>query len=440
MLRRSGAFTSRLSLHPHYHHPDCRSPWLLALTLLLLRFPNNLTLVIPSNSSTMNSPTPADRARKMELRQEAAAVAAATAAAAAIVSQEDNNDKEDGSARTQDAANVMMVLAAGASPTTPVGVTESPSTASPSMPTGRVKGKGRALHLGPTIGIEKSRRPVAASPVGISSAGSSATASPAAVRLAPSPPTYPPAGSPALEQVANPYAWLVRASLLYPATASPRVRAPPRRAPPFGASDVLPRPSQGPTAPVSPLGTKTATVFGFVMQTVPTVRQTTGITHPVPRHNGTITSASPMVSGIRRRGHRISAACLARQLERAGAKAAAKRLTNAASVDGAGPGPPATPRTPAAGTGLFTRLNSSAAPVGASGGATAPATARMEKSEDAEGPRIVIDVGTGAGDNASADIDNGGAGEIPFLGAAARAGAADGAVSPAATVARSLGG
>jgi len=60
--------------------------------------------------------------------------------------------------------------------------------------------------------------------------------------------------------------------------------------------------------------------------------------------------------------------------------------------------------------------------------------------EDAEGPRMVIDVGTGTGDDASADIDDGGVGEIPFLGAAARAGAADGAVSPAATVAPSLGG
>jgi len=72
------------------------------------------------------------------------------------------------------------------------------------------------------------------------------------------------------------------------------------------------------------LGTRTATVAGFVVGVPQTADA--GAARDAARRNGAITAASPVVSGVRRRTHRIPAARLARQLEAAGATAAAQRI------------------------------------------------------------------------------------------------------------------
>ena len=408
---------------------------------------NNLNPFERPISLTMDSPTAADRARKMEMRQEAAAVAAATAAAAAVVSQAYNSGKEDGHTRAQDTANTMMTLAAGGPPTTSAGGGASPSAASPSTPVGRGKGKGRASHLGPTHGIGKSRRVATESPVGVLSVASSASASPSASRLAPRlaprvaprPPTYPPAVlPPVLDGAMNPYASLVSGSPLYATQVAPRARVAPRNALPSVPSNVGPAPSLASTAPASPLGTKTATVAGFVVRTTPAVYQSTEGPLPVTPRNGAITSASPVVTGIRRRGHRIPAARLARQLKRAGATAAAKRLA-AVPSDGSSNGAPATPSSPATEAGLFTRLPSKVGLPGAADGVPAGVVTRAEALEDADGTGMVVDVGTGNNNDAGADNDNAATEQTPFLGTAARARAANGGDSPK-TVAPSVAG
>ena len=407
-------------------------------------FHNNLNPFEGPTYLTMDSPTAADRARKMEMRQEAAAVAAATAAAAAVVSQAYTSGKEDGSTRAQDTASIMMTLATGASPAARVGAGALPAPASPSTPVGRGKGKGRASHLGPTYGIGKSRRVATESPVGILSAASSATASPSASRLAPRlaprPPTYPPAGlTPVVGEAANPYASLVSGSPLYQSTVAPLARVAPRTAPTSGPPNVGPAPSLASTAPVSPLGTKTATVAGFVVRTTPAVGQSTEGPHSVAPRNGAITSASPVVTGIRRRGHRIPAARLARQLERAGATAAAKRLTEVPPIDGTSNGARATPSSPATEAGLFTRLPSNVGLAAAADGVPAGVAIRTVSLDEADSTGMVVGVDTGTNNVASANNDNNGVEQTPFLGTAARARAADGGGSPK-TVAPSVAG
>jgi len=419
-----------------------------SLCLSLPRLPtpplhNNLNPFERPTSLTMDSPTAADRARKMEMRQEAAAVAAATAAAAAVVSQAYNSGKEDGHTRAQDTANTMMTLAAGGPPTTSAGGGASPSAASPSTPVGRGKGKGRASHLGPTHGIGKSRRVATESPVGVLSVASSASASPSASglapRLAPRPPTYPPVVlPPVLDGAMNPYASLISGSPLYATQVAPRARVAPRNARSSGPSNVGPAPSLASKVPASPLGTKTATAAGFVVRTTPAVYQSTEGPLPVTPRNGAITPASPVVTGIRRRGHRIPAARLARQLERAGATAAAKRLT-AVPSDGSSNGAPATPSSPATEAGLFTRLPSKVGLPGAADGVPAGVVTRAEALEDADGTGMVVDVGTGNNNDAGADNDNTAAEQTPFLGMAGRSRAANGGDSPK-TVAPSVAG
>jgi len=290
--------------------------------------------LLPPPSFIPMAPTAADRARKMEMRQEAAAVAnanaAAAAAVAAIVDQSDVNRHGADMSETQDAAGVMLSLAMGGqgaeTSTGTVGVVGmAPSTTSPMTPKPRAKGKGRASHLGPTLGIDKSRASAAVSPVGVLAMGSTPTSSACATPQAQRPPAYPTASSsaPAYNalQGTTPLHSGVNSNLGRPLAA--RVARPlaARLSSTTGMDGVEVAP---PTATAAPLGVQSATVGGFVVRTTPAAN--TAAAQNMARRSGAITAASPAVAGVRRRTHRIPAARLARQLESAGATAAAKRI------------------------------------------------------------------------------------------------------------------
>lgn len=279
------------------------------------------------------APTAADRTRKMEMRQEAAAVAAANAAAAAaaVISAGQSAGNVQGATVTDEhnTADIMLSMAMGdgeQSRSTGTGamVAAAASVASPATPRARGKGKWRDGNLGPAFGIQKARRPVAASPVGVMSAGSAATSGATVTPLAPRPPPYPLSSSPpSLDATDSPL------SSSSPATGT---RPPAGRytsALPAGLSE-----AGSPMDTAGSLGTRTATVAGFVVGSTPTTDVTKACEGA--RRKCAITAASPVVSGVRRRTHRVPAARLARQLEAAGATAAAKRLDlSGGSADGA---------------------------------------------------------------------------------------------------------
>jgi len=94
-------------------------------------------------------------------------------------------------------------------------------------------------------------------------------------------------------------------------------------------------------------------VAGFVVRSSPK-SEAAADPRVSARATGAITTASPVVYGIRRHTHRISAALLARQLQAAGATAAAMRLHVAGdSIDGHLTRSPSTPCSPETEAGLF---------------------------------------------------------------------------------------
>ncbi|OSX75034.1 hypothetical protein BU14_0257s0005 [Porphyra umbilicalis] len=266
----------------------------------------------------------------MEMRQEAAAVAAATsaavAAATALVASSTASNQDANGTAAQDAASTMVEFATCDGPgprrMDAVGTaTAVASAASPATPRtrGKGKGKGRARHLGPSFGIAKTSRSAAPSPVGVMSAASAATPSSSRAQVASRPPAYPLASMPHSAGLAvNPRALLPGVTPLYSVTAEPRA----------SRNSTAARPCVEAVAPLTaadgPLGTRTATAAGIIVRTSPNAGEAAA--RHVARTKGAISGASPVITGVRRRTHRIPAARLARQLEAAGATAAATRL------------------------------------------------------------------------------------------------------------------
>ncbi|OSX74528.1 hypothetical protein BU14_0285s0016 [Porphyra umbilicalis] len=347
------------------------------------------------------APSAADRARKMEMRQEAAAVAAATsaavAAATALVASSKASNQGADSRSAQDAASTMVEMATHDGPapgemdvagtTTAVAPAASPATP---RTRGKGKGKGRASHLGPSSGIAKTSRSAASSPVGVMSAGSAATPSSSATQVASRPPAYPLASvAQPVGLSVNPYALLQGVTPLYSGTAAARA---PR-------NSTAPRACVAEAAPLTaadgPLRMRTATAAGFVVRTSPNAGEAAG--RHTARTKGAISGASPVVTGVRRRTHRIPAARLARQLKAAGATAAAHRLNLAGdaaggscsgSFDGAG--------SPATDAGRLATLPAAAAPAAEMSGAPVLGMATGDR-RDADNAASVVG-GTGSND------------------------------------------
>ena len=293
----------------------------------------------------------------------AAATSAAVAAATALVAASKASNQGADSRSEQDAASTMMELATRDGPapremdvagaTTAVAPAASPETP---RTRGKGKGKGRASHLGPSFGIAKTSRSAAPSPVGVMSAGSAATPSSSATQAASRPPAYPLASvAQPVGLSVNPHALLQGVTPLCSGTAAaqaPRNSTAPRAC----VAEAAPS-----TAADSPLRMRTATAAGFVVRTSPSAGEAAA--RHTARTKGAISGASPVVSGVRRRTHRIPAARLARQLKAAGATAAAHRLTLAGDaangsssrvMDGAG--------SPATDAGRLATLPAAAGP------------------------------------------------------------------------------
>jgi len=286
----------------------------------------------------MDAPTSDDRARKMEMRQEAAAVAAASAAATI--------DEGNASTTASDAASIMLSLAmgpfnAGYKASTDGSLSAVPRAGTPVTPKARRKGKGRAANLGPSFGMRKGRGSTSASPVNVvvaatavspgSAVGSAASVGASALRsLAPRPPTFP-------------------------AGLTPQLRGSATNAVATSGEDMVNgvTGTASSSAAVPPLAARGASVAGFVVRSSPKSKAAAEPRFSA-RATGAITTASPVVGGIRRRTHRIPAARLARQLQAAGATAAAMRLHVAGdSIDGRLTCSPSTACSPATEAGLF---------------------------------------------------------------------------------------
>ena len=256
----------------------------------------------------------------------AAATSAAVAAATALVASSTASNQDANGTAAQDAASTMVEFATCDGPgprrMDAVGTaTAVASAASPATPRtrGKGKGKGRARHLGPSFGIAKTSRSAAPSPVGVMSAASAATPSSSRAQVASRPPAYPLASMPHSAGLAvNPRALLPGVTPLYSVTAEPRA----------SRNSTAARPCVEAVAPLTaadgPLGTRTATAAGIIVRTSPNAGEAAAL--HVARTKGAISGASPVITGVRRRTHRIPAARLARQLEAAGATAAATRL------------------------------------------------------------------------------------------------------------------
>jgi len=163
------------------------------------------------------------------------------------------------------------------------------------------------------------------SPVGVLPVGSTPMSSACATPMAQRPPAYPTASTPA--PVDSPCTALQDTAPLHSGAGASVVR--PLSARLGSMTDVEMVEAAPPTETATSLGTKSATVAGFVVRTTPT--DNSSVARNKARRTGVITAASPAVAGVRRRTHRIPAARLARQLESAGATAASKRLAVAGS-------------------------------------------------------------------------------------------------------------
>ena len=365
------------------------------------------------------APSAADRARKMEMRQEAAAVAAATsaaiAAATALVASSTDRSQENNDTATRDAASTMLDLSTSDAPAKVGSGNAAAPAASQVTPRtrGKGKGKGRASHLGPSFAIAKTSRSATPSPVGVMSAGLEATPSSNATPMASRPPAYLLATAPQfVGQATTPYAHRPRVTPLYSSTATPQA-VPNSTTPTDNMAEAA-----AATAAEGPLGARRATAAGFVVRTSPNVGAVAA-SH-VARTKGAISGASPVVAGVRRRTHRIPAARLARQLKAAEATAAANRLNLAGdTADSSFKSSSDSTAVPAAGLGLNSTSLAAAA--------SAAQVSRAPASGMATGDRMEVDKAT----NVIGDAGAGGANES-FLGVAAGGGAPGSGPSTAA--------